>query len=337
MAVETNVNALCNVEAVFDGLDIEVTVEFSAGGGTFEHDELTTESRAKADQHPIPSITGLQSALDGKSNIGHGHHKESITGLTILDTPEFADELITPLALEATYTPTVWAYLVGIFTSVPKSVKAHLVKMWGNINDMAARVGILEDSISTIEQTADDAQTAVSNHINATTAHSISQVDGLQTALNGKAPSSHGHAISDVSGLQTALNSKAPYGSYLSAVTTDSTLTGDGTASSPLSVNVSSFYNTLSGDVTISLGTFNQPEKSNAVSTISSLLITNANFKGATLIPMVTSDHEDLDEHAVERVNFMVENIIDNTSFDIRIFAPNGSWGNYKYKYIITY
>jgi hypothetical protein len=79
---ETNINALCSVEAVFDGVDIEVTVEFSAGGGTFEHDELTAESRAKANQHPIPSITGLQSALDGKSNVGHGHSISDITNLT---------------------------------------------------------------------------------------------------------------------------------------------------------------------------------------------------------------------------------------------------------------
>lgn len=144
------------------------------------------------------------------------------------------------------------------------------------------------------------------------------------------------HSVEKLTGSRS-LQVSSPAGNYLSVVTTDSTLTGEGTASSPLGVNVSSFYNTLSGDVTISLGTFNQPERSNAVSTISSLLITNANFKGATLIPMVTSDHEDLDEHAVERVNFMVENIVDNTSFDIRIFAPDGSWGNYKYKYIITY
>lgn len=157
---ETNINALCSVEAVFDGIDIEVTVEFSAGGGTFEHDELTAESRAKSNQHPIASITGLQSALDGKansahvhtisdvtglqlaldgkSNIGHGHHKESITGLTILDTPEFADTQITSLSAEATYTPTVWAYLVSLFTTVPKSVKEHIVKIW-------ERLGLLED------------------------------------------------------------------------------------------------------------------------------------------------------------------------------------------------
>ena len=222
---------------------------------------------------------------------------------------------------------------VGEIT-VYESINDRIDTVESDVASYDGRISDIEDSISTIEQTAEDAQTAVSNHINATTAHSISQVDGLQSALDGKSPSSHAHAISDVSGLQTALNGKAP-SSHTHV--TDSTLTGEGTASSPLGVNVSSFYNTLSGDVTISLGTFNQPERSNAVSTISSLLITNANFKGATLIPMVTSDHEDLDEHAVERVNFMVENIVDNTSFDIRIFAPDGSWGNYKYKYIITY
>ena len=53
---ETNINALCSVEAVFDGVDIEVTVEFSSGGGTFEHDELTEESRSKAGQHPTDAI-----------------------------------------------------------------------------------------------------------------------------------------------------------------------------------------------------------------------------------------------------------------------------------------
>lgn len=105
------------------------------------------------------SVDKVNSLIDDKLT------KENIIGLKLADSPEFADGLITPLALEATYTPTVWAYLVGIFTSVPKSVKAHLVKMWGNINDMATRVGILEDSYllkyvvpvntSTIELTTD--------------------------------------------------------------------------------------------------------------------------------------------------------------------------------------
>lgn len=70
------------------------------------------------------SVDTVNSLIDDKLA------KENIIGLKLADSPEFADELITPLALEATYTPTVWAYLVGIFTSVPKSVKSHIVKIW---------------------------------------------------------------------------------------------------------------------------------------------------------------------------------------------------------------
>jgi hypothetical protein len=159
---ETNINALCSVEAVFDGVDIEVTVEFSAGGGTFKHDELTAESREKADQHPIESITGLQSALDGKSNVEHGHDISDISGLTLADSPEFADTQITPLAVEATYTPTVWSYLVGLFTTVPKSALQHLIKLWGVVNDLADRVGLLEDKIiAEITITEDVAQVTI--------------------------------------------------------------------------------------------------------------------------------------------------------------------------------
>lgn len=144
---ETNINALCSVEAVFDGVDIEVTVEFSAGGGTFKHDELTAESREKADQHPIESITGLQSALDGKSNVGHGHDISGISGLMLADSPEFADTQITPLSVESTYTPTVWSYLVELFTTVPKSVKEHIAKVWTVIENLKSRVTFLENNL----------------------------------------------------------------------------------------------------------------------------------------------------------------------------------------------
>ena len=60
--------------------------------------------------------------------------KENIVGLKIDSTPEFADTQITPLAVEATYTPTVWSYLVGLFNTVPKSVKEHIVKIWGELS-----------------------------------------------------------------------------------------------------------------------------------------------------------------------------------------------------------
>ena len=193
---ETNINALCSVEAVFDGVDIDVTVEFSAGGGTFEHDELTAESRAKADQHPIGAITDLQRQLtvleseqlaqweaiqasEGAANAAGNLAAQSSQAAQQAEgiaesaattageaaqainehaqatnnphatnvTQEFADTQITPLATEATYTPTVWSYLVGLFTTVPKSVKEHIVKGWTVLQDLSSRVKTLENDI----------------------------------------------------------------------------------------------------------------------------------------------------------------------------------------------
>ena len=74
-------------------------------------------------------------------------NKENILGIKITDSPEFADELITPLAVEATYTSTVWTYLVGLFTTVPKSVKEHIVKGWTVIENLKSRISFLENNL----------------------------------------------------------------------------------------------------------------------------------------------------------------------------------------------
>lgn len=60
-------------------------------------------------------------------------------------TQEFADTQITPLATQATYTPTVWTYLVGLFTTVPKSVLQHIVKGWTVLQNLAERISVLEN------------------------------------------------------------------------------------------------------------------------------------------------------------------------------------------------
>jgi hypothetical protein len=73
--------------------------------------------------------------------------KENIAGLKITDSPEFADALITPLAAEATYSPSVWTYLVGLFTTVPKSVKQHLVEQWNRIFDLNSRLTTIESKV----------------------------------------------------------------------------------------------------------------------------------------------------------------------------------------------
>jgi hypothetical protein len=65
-----------------DTITISSTGE--GGGGTTSHTDLT--NRDAADQHPISAITGLQTALDGKSNVGHTHVIADVTGLqTALD------------------------------------------------------------------------------------------------------------------------------------------------------------------------------------------------------------------------------------------------------------
>ena len=127
----------------------------------------------KSNAHAIESIVGLSSSLNqlvesissvnttannsleiaegaattaGEAAQAINEHAQATTNPHATNvTQEFADTQITPLAAEATYTPTVWSYLVGLFTTVPKSALQHLVKLWGVVENLAARVGLLED------------------------------------------------------------------------------------------------------------------------------------------------------------------------------------------------
>lgn len=70
----------------------------------------------------------------------------------------------------------------------------------------------------------------------------------------------------------------------------------------------------------------------NASVTIPNLLITNSNIKSFSFVPKSNSDH-DLDDFVAEGIIFYIQNIQDNTSFDIVASAKNSTWG----KYLITY
>lgn len=76
-------------------------------------------------------------------------------------------------------------------------------------------------------------------------------------------------------------------------------------------------------------------EEDTAVNTIANLLITNANVRSASFIPIETTETS-LDDFKLNGVSFNIENIIDNTSFDIRGTALNNASGNYTIKYIIA-
>ena len=77
-------------------------------------------------------------------------------------------------------------------------------------------------------------------------------------------------------------------------------------------------------------------EENSIVTTISSALITLANFKTFTVIPTETTETS-LDDFTLNGVSFNIENIIDAVSFDIRSSSVNNATGTYSYKYIITY
>jgi len=98
----------------------------------------------------------------------------------------------------------------------------------------------------------------------------------------------------------------------------------------------------ISGTAVIAFPAMGLPEETCVVKTMavadnSNIAnITNVNLKTVCLIPIVSNDHNSLDDFQWDELSFNIENIIDNTSFDIRANAPNGSWGNYNIKYLIA-
>ena len=77
-------------------------------------------------------------------------------------------------------------------------------------------------------------------------------------------------------------------------------------------------------------------ENESAVLTVSNAVLTNANILGFSFIPQETAETS-LDDFSLNSVTFIIENIIDNVSFDIRGTAVNSASGNYTVKYLITY
>jgi hypothetical protein len=80
---------------------------------------------------------------------------------------------------------------------------------------------------------------------------------------------------------------------------------------------------------------FSNNEEDTIVNTILNGNITT-NIKNFTIIPKETIETS-LDDFNLNGLKFNIENIINNTSFDIRATAENNASGNYTINYIITY
>lgn len=91
----------------------------------------------------------------------------------------------------------------------------------------------------------------------------------------------------------------------------------------------------LSGEATIDFGL---QDDQTAVATVANAVITAANIKSASFVPKVSADH-DIEDFALEGMQFQIENIVDNTSFDIRAYtAPhNETFGQWTVNYDVGY
>lgn len=121
---------------------------------------------------------------------------------------------------------------------------------------------------------------------------------------------------------QIRINAAAPY----TLTSTNGTIRNN-TGLADLSTN------TAVGTVDFSLGV----QGDTVVNTISSTGITLAGFRGLSVVPIVNTDHSELDEFAVENLKVNVENIVDNVSFDLRLTAPDLSWGTWRFRYVVSW
>lgn len=90
--------------------------------------------------------------------------------------------------------------------------------------------------------------------------------------------------------------------------------------------------NTITGTINADFGT----EDDSVITTVASALITSANIKGFTYIPIETASTS-IDDFKLNAVSFHISNIVDNTSFDITGVADKNASGIYQINYIITY
>lgn len=119
--------------------------------------------------------------------------KESVTGLALLDSPEFADVRLTSLTANTT------------LGNVAKSLKSYLLRLWAKLSDHAA---LETDAHGGIVAATDVRLTDERTPTVHAASHSSTGADPLFPADIGAAESSHSHEVADIDGFATVLASK---------------------------------------------------------------------------------------------------------------------------------
>lgn len=122
--------------------------------------------------HTIGNITNLQSSLDGKAAVSHGHSAATTSAAGFMSA---ADK----------------SKLDGVATGANKTIVDS---------------SLTSTSVNPVQNKV--VNSALAGKASTSHTHTTTQVSGLDAALAGKAPSSHTHTIAQVTNLQTELDKK---------------------------------------------------------------------------------------------------------------------------------
>lgn len=257
-----------------------------------------------------------------------------------------------PGSLGGTYYPKGLYYSNGVtWNSADSPYQATIIEVNSGLNDnkfvtpltfnTADKWGTKADTVHThIISDVTGLQTALDSKLSSVPSEYITETE-LTTELGGyvensdprlsdsRTPTVHTHTVSQITdfteSVEDIIGSKVVAGTDISISYNDTT--GETTINSTGSGSGSLITNT-------SVLNF-ESEEDTAVNTVANLLVTNANVKSVSFIPTETTETS-LDDFKLNGVSFNIENIIDNTSFDIRGTAVNNASGNYTIKYIIA-
>lgn len=181
--IATNANAYTHPSTHAASM-ITGLADIATSGSYNDLSDTPTSMTPKAHTHAQSDITGLATALSGKSDTSHTHSTATTTAAGFMSKDDKSK-------------------LDGIATGANKTT-----------------VDSALSSTSTNPVQNKVVNTALSGKANTSHTHTQSQVTGLETALAGKAASSHSHAQSDITGLSTALSGKSDTSHSHSVATT---------------------------------------------------------------------------------------------------------------------
>lgn len=163
-------------------------------------------------QHAIPDITGLQLALDDKSDISHGHVITDVAGLsTALSGKSDVGHTHTVLIGDISGLQAELDDKSNIAHTHTLDALSNVTAPAPNLNDVLSYDDTLSIWINKTLGIGDvnGLQGAIDAKANVIHSHVIADTTGLQIALNSKADVNHSHVVADTTGLQIALNGKA--------------------------------------------------------------------------------------------------------------------------------